>query len=210
MPRPGSTTRTTTLSNPNRRRIDVENLLHWTFAIQKAGAIVGAGVGLQKTEAIVDGVGEDSWGSSDSYERIKHNAKLGTFIDGGGPSRGDLDPDAEAVLFALAELNAESQWILQKHARTGTRPNWIPGGTRCLPVLNWNGKPSKGYDDNRNAIFCYIQIRHPPESIRLARRLYCRWYIGLVVLADVFSRPGRELQNISALGPSAPAFPWID
>lgn len=40
-----------------KRTIDIEDLLCWTYQVQRADMLIGSGVGLYQGEAWVDGVG---------------------------------------------------------------------------------------------------------------------------------------------------------
>ncbi len=124
--------------------IDVEELVRWTYQVQRADMIVGAGVELYESEALVDGVGGVFGGGGDSCTRIRSAGILGCKVDGGGFNRGDLHPDAEAVHDAVMEmvLNARSAGLLvlqfgvaglHPDWREGAHPRWEPCQTRQRP-----------------------------------------------------------------------------
>lgn len=192
-----------------KRTIDVHRLLIWTYQDQKAGAIVGAGVGLLSTEALLDGArGGYLESGRDSVVVVGRNARLGCFIDGGGPSRGDLHPDAEAVQDLVASLPAEDRRLVLISGVTGLMPDWKPEGVRIIPKLNYNGRPMMEYSATRKPVLCVLRIHNPPEVLEAARERYRAWWLALVRIAGDLSAPGCLIDH-DVTGPQAPQNPWI-
>lgn len=199
--------------------IDVETLLRWTYQVQRADVIIGAGVGLYEGEALADGVG--GGGSMDSITRLRRAAILGVKVDGGGFGSGALHPDAEAVHGAVTRLIADDRGaglLVQEFAIAGLRPDWREGARPrwepCHSRQKPNGEWTPIYQYNAKAgignrpWFCPLRLVDHPESIAFARRSYDTWRFGLVILAGVFQANRSRLCAYIVTGPRVAATPW--
>lgn len=111
----------------------------------------------------------------------------GPRVDGGaqgGVAR--CHGDAEAVHAAVwAKTQGVARALVLHHARTGGRPDWVPGAeVRRVVVCRPNGRPERLYDANRN--FVGVKMREAvfqgvvdtglcPEGLRLARDAWALW-----------------------------------
>lgn len=201
--------------------IDIEDLVGWTYQVQCADMIVGAGVGLYESEALVDGVGRVFGGRGDSCARLRRAGLVGCVVDHSGGGRGDLHPDAETVHDAVQGLirgDREAGLLVLQFGIAGLRPDWREGAyprwEPCQTRQRPNGERVPVYDyharyrGGRCPWICWIRMIDAPECIAFARRVYDDWRRGLVVLADVLGANRLRLSAHAVTGPAAPHRPW--
>jgi len=189
--------------------MDIEQLLIWTYQDQAADAVVGRAAGTS-----IPMIG----GTSNSAMIASHMA-LGCRVDvpGGGARWAagiacDIHPDAEALHDAVKEL--PSQWIgmVIRHAKAGTRPDWLPG---AVPkVVQWrydrdHKKRRFEFDGKRHKFYCYFHYDPMPEYIAYMRRVYVEWWQALWVLYAHHARGELPLAKHKILRPVAPRRPWL-
>lgn len=194
-----------------RREIDIEALLHWTYAVQRAGVIVSRGAGLMAAEALADGRRANPWGGGgDSFEIINRARELGAKIDGGGWAHGDIHPDAEAAVAAVDAMDGDTRHLLRVHSAAGTRPAWLPDGSTRMVAVRYpgSGKPVVAFDpETGRELWCEVVVHNGPDVVEAGRRHYCRWWCGLFSVAEILGKV--EPQRHVVTGPAAPAFPWL-
>lgn len=207
-----------------KEAIDIEDLVHWTYAIQCADALIGSGVGLYAAEAWVDGVnrraGSCGYGF-DSAASVRRFALLGCRVGISGPGRGDLDPDAEAVdaaVIALARRDRDAAALVLQCGLGGHRPWWAesawPRWEPCFTRQRPNGERVPVYDydagwkGGKRPWFCSLRMVDGPESIAYHRRVYGAWHGGLLwLVGELGANRGRLIRHV-VTGPAAPAAPW--
>ena len=186
-------------------------MLIWAYRDQRADLLFGRGVGLSDLERRAAGLPVQSI-SGDGCAVIERDALIGCRIDGGGQAALRIHADAEAVheeVLAL-ESRIERAAVIES-AKTGERPDWMPGARAYMaPVLVAAGKlagePARLYDKNRNWIGCRVTVGLSREAIDTRRALYKAWHCALVKLAGRLD--GRRLLKHQMVGPRAPARPW--
>lgn len=194
-----------------RRRLDIEDLLIWTYQKQLAGLIEGGGVGLHEAERRADGI-EWAGSSADGVAAVQRIAVLGCRVDGGGYSHGDVHPDAETVNTAVTLLGDDLDiGLVIMFATSGRRPEWFPGKKAEKVVeRDAKGRPVP-LRDPRNGHVIKGKFRERwtirPEVLDNARLLYTRWRDALAVLAKALQ--GRLSEHV-VHGPAAPAKPWLE
>lgn len=179
-----------------RQPIDIEALLVWTFARQRAHRVVARSMATLRDTLAGRTV--------DSIIRVQRLAEVGTRVDGGGPPADHLHPDAETV----ATLATDE--LVIRCAETYTRPDWLPGAVpRAVPVLDARGRPLREYepwDHNRNYGWCRVVWPVTAQQIDAARARYTHWHAELVRLAR--HRGVQRLLAWRVTGPQIPAAPW--
>jgi hypothetical protein len=194
-----------------RQPIDLERLLHWTYAMQKAHLVADQGRGLLELEAHLDGVAAQGGSSALAVARV---LSLGTIVDTSAPDPGRLHPDAEAVHRQVQQLPGASHGLplsrlLLQHGRDRDRPDCMAGVvSRPQAVLTVRGRVQTEWTDaGRRCGYCPIVYEPSATRIRQAREEYAAWHAGLVRLAALL-RPVR-LAAWLPLPPRAPAQPWL-
>lgn len=206
-----------------RQKIDVEQLVIWTYQRQKADIVVDRGVGLHDLERQAAGITVIHNTTDGSGSGI---AVLGCRVDCGGTPSGDLHPDAEAVHDAVRRAPSRL-WrsLLIEMGRTGRRPDWMPGARiERRVVLNSRGRPKMIYDDSRHPIGPKIEPMvvvdrqddrgrwstipvGSPENLTMMRRMWAEWRAALVWLADDLAAGGM-LESHDPQHPAVPMMPW--
>ena len=194
-----------------RREMDIEAMLIWAYRDQRADLLFGRGVWLFDVERRAAGLPVQSI-SGDGSAVIERGALLGCRIDGGGPAAMQrIHTDAEAVHEEVLALGSRiERAAVVESAKTGERPDWMPGARAYMePVLVASGKragePVRLYDKNRGWIGCRVTVGLSQELIDTRRAFYESWHGALVKLAGRLD--GRLLKHQVA-GPRAPARPW--
>lgn len=188
-----------------RRDIDIERLLVWTVRDQQA-------------------VGADAWGerawleghgcSSDGMVAIARAEALGTHIDAGGRRvAGRVHADALTVIEMVERARWPTRALLLAHARTDSRPEWMPGAEpfRQVRAMVWRGAklvPKVVRDKHGHARgFEMVTVDRRPE-IAAARAAYARWHEGVECVARVLMANRGLLAAHRVTGFRAPARPW--
>lgn len=116
--------------------IDIERLVNWVYAKQRADVIIDHGVGLWPIERGQSGAGS-------LLNPVAEVMQLGCRVDGGGVMRaGNLHPDAETVHTTLRKLvPGHVMAVIVQHGRAGSRPDWSDAVPRPMPVCNGHGQP---------------------------------------------------------------------
>ncbi len=197
-----------------KKLIDVERLMEWTYRLQKAHLVVDHGVGLHAIEARAAGIQRSENSTLAAVERY---GLLGCFVDGGGYAAGAIHADAEAVHDFVRRMADRSRWLLLKHGKQASRPEW---GEHLAPTVRpiWKDRPVYDADGHPAArkfeivyrsnrpVWCPVRfIDHTAFATRL-REDYAAWHAGLTALATHCSY--HPLTSHLVTGPSAPAAPW--
>lgn len=109
----------------------------------------------------------------------------------------------------LPQVREDTSTLVMMHARMGTRPLWqMP--IRLGPVLSRNHKPAMIGRMIRKNVYtagshCPLQLNPSAQDIARARFEYRVWHNALTELARVVC----DMQEHTALPPSAAAFPWL-
>ncbi|WP_299393251.1 hypothetical protein [Pelagibius sp.] len=183
----------------HREEIDIERLLIWTYQTKAA----------DKVASRLSGIGPGP--VTTNAQGLMHMAALGCRIDRSGPGvptagAQDLDPDAEAVHEAVLALPQSDGALVWRHAKTATRPDFMPGAsTRMCPVLRGNGKPKMVYRDRActKPSYCLIEADPPQARIDFVRRTYKQWWDAMAALVETL-----VMRAFTVTGPSAPRAPW--
>lgn len=187
-----------------RRPIDVEDLLRWVYAVQRAH--IAAERGLAELEAL-------RGGSSSATEVVARVLRLGVIVDRSGPDRGELHPDAERVHRVVMQMDRREAGIsraglLVMHAKAGDRPDAMVGQVpRPVPVLTVRGRILTEWTDaGRRCGFC--PLTYEPSAIRIlqAREEWEAWHAGLRLVA--LALQGERLELWRVLPPAVPRRPW--
>lgn len=177
-----------------RQAMTVERLLIWTYQDQQADFIVGRGGAYMRVVGI------------DSARRAGDRMALGCEVQGGGYARLTVHPDAEAIHDAVKRLPGPMTGMVIKHAKAGTRPDWMPGATpRVMPIRRENGKVLVERDHNRNASWCPFRVDPLPQHIAFRRGVYAAWWDALARLVETV--PPLDDHKMLPLG--EPREPWI-
>lgn len=196
---------------PHKKPVDVQTYLHWAIQIQKVFSIIGGGFGLEKSEAQAEGIEVNPYGSSDSVERFRLLKILGTFVDGGGASRGDVHPDAveaRTALQTLAGAKPNDMMLVWDYAKAGIAPDWIEGAPRFVPVINGYNRPKLIYDTRRHVIGCEVRIVNGSKAKEIARVVYGRWWSAINDIVKYFNDRPLVLMEYRITGPSIARLPW--
>lgn len=181
-----------------KRDMDIEALLYWAYHDQLVDLIVkGAGMAARAR----------GYGEACSF--------IHDYVDAGAIAAQEVHPDAEAVHGAVRALwpkdrkiAREAYGLVVHHARTGGRPDWMPG---ARPRLRWvdqgNGKPTVIRDRNGRPVYCPLEYLLTEENIAFARSRYAVWWYSLETLAGALARPG-VLRDHRPTGFKAPFEPW--
>ncbi|WP_372000922.1 hypothetical protein P7L68_19585 [Tistrella mobilis] len=187
-----------------KRRIDIEDLLIWTYQTQRADRVIRAEeAALPKGPAgwaeasVLDGLGQTGVSiRSASGDRVPQS----------------LHSDAETVHEAVSMLPSRMGALIILSARAGERPDWTAGRLRMEPqwreLASGGRKPVVIYDRNRNPVLCPVEPRPTAEEYRAARETWALWHEGLVRLVALLTQWPGCLQLFEIRGPTAPASPW--
>lgn len=203
-----------------RRTMDVEFLLEWTFRIQKADMVIERGIGLDRVEAEALGYDWQGW-SACGCAAVERYSQLGCFVDTFGPDTGQLHPDAETVYRLVDRFPTATRYLLINHAKHGTQPSWGEGkALRVEPV--WRNEPRWATneherrvparrsfvvesDKHRNGVLCPVRFVNEPSYIMALQHSYWVWHQGLVAVRESLQS---QLTRICVTGPCASAEPW--
>ena len=193
------------------RQIDIEQLLIWTYQVQKAD------VADRMVNRVVH-AGALGYGS-DSFSACERTSGLGTAVHASPWTLPAVDPDAETVHDAVLKLPSQTTGLVIRHAKAGTRPEAYEGAVPLLlPRKRQNGKIVVNRDARDHPWLCPLRqaIGVPSRSgyriaaeswdhIEFSRGIYVMWHAALCVLADALSGC---LISHNPQTPSAPASPW--
>lgn len=179
---------------------DVERLLTWAYRDQMADRVGG---------------GHMIGGGVSNAEAMAAYFALGCKIDTPGvgermayAGRASAHPVAETVHACV--LGVENRGLVIQNARTGSRPDWMPGVVvRCAPVLNGKGRPTMEYADAKRSrpLYCHYQwVPCRPEHLALARGLWCAWWDAVeAVRIGLEDALGRKM-----VGVREAREPWVE
>ncbi len=192
-----------TRENPRKykKAINIEDLLRWTYQDQAVDTVTRQfDAGLHPT------------GYRSNIISIERNGRLGTKIDCAGSAIqgcADVHPDAEAVHNAVSALRPLWIGLLIDCAKTGSRPDWMPGEEpKPEPVLRSDGKPQMEYYDprsRRKPAYCLVQYDPEPEHLEFVRSVYTEWWDAMAALAAKL----QDLGDYEVSGPNTPRQPWL-
>ena len=185
------------------KAMDVEDLLIWAFRDQKI-------------EMVAERMRPR--GLSPSPESsLAQVLALGTRVDTSGAGANFLGgvqchEDAAVIYDAVMTLPPDAWFVIKKHALSATRPDWYPEGPGYwVTPLDRNGKPKRLWRDPAKqkgdmgpAPDEFIGIR--PATVALGRTTYAMWHAALLDLLDMLNA---EMVDHEAIGPEAPAAPWL-
>ena len=184
---------------------DVEHLLIWAYRDQKARDWMRA----EANAAIGRAVRHRSH-SVDGVYALGRIGALGCRVDdSGGGWDWDLHPDAEAAADQVAMLYPGVQELVVRHARSGTRPDWMEGARHRLEPVGWTGRKralTQHVGSDKTPRYCPIVERDPPELVAAARDAYVLWWRALTVIASNLAL--KRLKRYVVTGPKAPMRPW--
>lgn len=193
--------RTHGLPARQRQKIDIEDLLVWTYKRQladlmtKGGRYTWPACAGTLTQYMEFGVGVVRYAAA--TEAIN-----------------DLHPDAEQVHRTVEGLKDEALGVplgdlMIYNARKGARPDWFEGfALRLVPEISERTLDPKivYLDRRRHYGYCVIKPDVDPLYIEFARELYSAWHRGLCQLVRLLARV--PLLRYEAVGPATPASPW--
>lgn len=183
-----------------KKRIDIEDLLFWTYGRQKAHLVLG----FPNDD---DGNAMRMGRLPGSWEAVTSMARLGTRVDGGGVSL-EIHNDAASVHDAVLRLAEPHRSLLLQYGIRGTPPCWR-AEVEMMPVLTDAGRIRMLYDPrSRKPIACAVEAVVDAEEVRMSRELYASWRRALSRLAAAL-RP-HTLDRWQIIGPAAPEEPWCE
>lgn len=175
--------------------IDVEKLLVWTYQRQRADDVVSAVGG----SSLAAHAKAQSWGMG----------------GGGGGATTDIHPDALLVHGVVRQLSKLHCGLVIMHARTGGRPDWLPGATfKLVAALNGKGKPMMDRDPVTHRFnLCYLKYHFDrearifdPANIAVARLTYLHWAEGVTIVAGRLAE--MEMRDFIVAEAAFPLKPW--
>jgi len=171
------------------RDVDVEELLRWTYQVQRAH-VTDRG-----------GVARTGWGPSMLGQAIER-AQLGVAIDGGGYAPPVTHPDADQVHWLVQRLcDRTERGLVIEHAAAGGRPD-DGTGIQLRAVQDY-----VEYDRSRNAVVCWIRWSGTEAERDFARAVYATWWDAVDRIgADI--RRKLRLRDHRVTGFAAPMEPW--
>lgn len=173
------------------RDVDVEELLRWTYQVQRAHVTDRSAVA------------RTGWGPS-MLSQAMERAQLGVAIDGGGYAPAVTHPDADQVHWAVQRLcDRTERGLVIEHAAAGARPD-DGSGIQLRAVQDF-----VEYDRNRNAVVCWIRWLGTEAEQRFAQAVYSAWWQAVDrICADL--RRNLRLRDYRVTGFAAPMEPWRD
>lgn len=187
-----------------RAPIDVEDLLRWVYAVQRAHLV--ADRGLAELVAL-------RGGSASTTDAVARVLSLGVIVDTSAPDRGELHPDAEAVHQVVRQLDKRREGVsraalLILNAAAADRPECFAGVVpRPGPMLTARGRVHTEWTDaGRRLGWCPLVYEPSAERIGQARDEYAEWHAGLRLVALALQSVRLELWHV--LPPAVPASPW--
>ncbi|MEQ9330278.1 hypothetical protein [Thalassobaculum sp.] len=194
--------------------IDVEQLLVWAFREQRAeraADAAGSGAGSLGGVFVAGGRSADVAGAIDAL-------RYGCIVDAG--SRGvasaasseAVHDDALVVVWACQTLPRRVVETVRHHARSGTRPDYMPGAVpRLVGVFDERGKPelSAAWSATRRRVpqYCRVRLVEHPDMVNRHRQAYAAWHGALSELAGHFISRPHLLSRWRVSGFAAPARP---
>lgn len=149
-------------------------------------------------------------------------AKVGCRVDGHGPTLYSKTPhDADQVALAISHLPAKQAGLVFRHARTGTRPDWLSSSDiRMRPVRDergriavwWRRKGREVYghaSDNsvatdRHVVMAEVTPMPDPQTVALVQQQFDLWYDGLRQLITLLAQPSLALIDHQPVMPPRP------
>jgi hypothetical protein len=122
---------------------------------------------------------------------------------------GEAHRDAISIHRAVQQLPPPAPALILKHATLQTRPDWLPGPIRVLPVhvgprVHVVGE-CRGKNKYTAGSYCPLRWVPSVAQINAARLEWRCWWEGLLVLALNLRR---QMSEHEVTGPAAPASPW--
>lgn len=191
----------------DKKQIDIEDLLVWTYQVEYADKATTDGPRLGR--------------GYDSVVRVCSAKKTGGY---------HCHPDADAVHFHVLQMPVHQQMLLLRAAKSGIRPGeGATGRFVMVAVLNSRGNPKAIQSETSNMTVGHVvapaiempdgEIIFAPEDrsedgiqwfgdvVGAERSEYVEWYETLSFLALQLNG-GAWLSAHFATGPKAPARPW--
>lgn len=184
------------------KAMDVEDLLIWAFRDQKIDLIAAA----------MRPKGPSPSSMSSLAEILALGTKVDTTTAGARHMAVHCHEDAAVVYDAVMALPPEAWMFVIKHAKSATQPDWHPEGPgEYVQPVDRSGEPKKMWlDPVKKTGFIGYQPRElvgtSPGVVEEARRAYAVWRAALVDLVGMLNA---ELTSHEAIGPEAPADPWL-
>jgi hypothetical protein len=184
-------------------QIDIESLVVWALAKQKADVSRGSGIDQELRQLS---------GGRSATAALEAYLAIGSRIDGGGHSSHKVPVDATRVAGAIDRLPIEAAALVVLAGR-GMRPiDWGEEGIgKWVPVLDRKGRHKKRWQDPvqcRGLIgFEYDYDGYMPDELDRIRTQYVVWIEALKYLRKELD--GR-LIGWEVTGPRRAAEPWND
>ncbi|MBF0305174.1 MAG: hypothetical protein HQL41_05950 [Alphaproteobacteria bacterium] len=192
-----------THSQRYRRDIEIEDLLLWTYQVQRAHLVIDRGVGMHPLERMADGHAVQSSSSLTAFAAIE---MLGVRVDGGGTASADLHPDAEAAAEEVKRLSPLKRGLVEHFGKTGEVPGWVPGGVRVEAVII-KDRPVVVYEDQqtkRKPLYCLVTDN--ADEVIHRRDTYQHWWDALDALARHLGP--KIMTSFTVLPPRSERMPW--
>jgi|GEM_PF-5081512 len=197
------------------RHVDLEGLVRWVYADQRADVAARSGVGLNTAERRAAGL-DVSEVSRDGCYQVWRRAT--GHLAGSGAGITDVHLDAEFVHDQVMRIGGIRAGLIIEYAKTIGQPEYYPGARiERRPRLR-KGKQVKIYDLHRNPIgivedeFVIDQygdiIGRSGEFLELARRVYSEWQSAMMELLVLIGGPGVILGRHVVTGLAAGPAPW--
>ncbi len=183
-----------------RRSIDVEQLLIWTYQRQQVDQAERRG-----RRALRPGGARSNMGA------IQRIGLQGVRVDCDGSAGYGADAvhaDAQAVHDAVLAMGPDLAALIVEHARAGTRPDALLGAeTQILPRdVTRKGKPKVEWSRCRNyPVIVWLKVINHPDYLASVRKRYRTWWHALAYLAEGLG----ALAEYRVTGPAAPEKPWV-
>lgn len=174
---------------------DIQELLVWTYQVERADVVDrAAGRGIYP-------------GCPTNMGMIAAHAELGFSIPlerRGVGAKADMHPDAEAVHYAVCDLDPTAAGLVFQFAKRGGEPDAMVGVVpKLIDIVRPNGK-LKYKRQGGEIVGVYQRWDVLPEHVDFARATYAEWHAGLVELVTVLG----SMATYRATGPAAPTAPW--
>jgi hypothetical protein len=185
--------------NP-RKRVDIEELVRWTYQDQRADEVT------RRAERMVF----PSEGRSNLVS-LEQTALLGIRIDCAGSianSNNEINPDAETVHDTVRKLSPIQIGLIIQHAKAGDRPEWFEGEEPRPVALLYRGRPVMEYADPktcRKPLYCFVDYEPDIDHVAFVREMYAAWWAALADLALLIN----DMTSYEIVGPNAPEKPWL-
>lgn len=183
------------------RVVDVEELVNWAFEDQKIEAVARR-LGPPQLQRSPE---------SSLAQLLALGCRVDTSSAGAMHLAVQCHEDAAVIYDAVMALPPEAWFLVIKHGRNGTQPDWHEEGPgQWVQPLDKNGEPKKMWRDARNRRG-YLGLEPPylvgtnPELVAEARAEYQVWHAALVELVPMLNS---EMVDHVADGPRSEREPW--